>query len=623
MSLKVNSNQASSSSSTRDSEASSSSMSLSVSASSSKAVSVVSKKTGNPFNALPHALFVRVMAFLGSPQCSAVCKYWAQSIRDSYRDIMVTWRRNAKLLPYLPPVPSLPPEATLAERQARDAQWVVSTRQINVGQRFLRAIPPAFTGLSQETPLPLHSDSITRLEPTLTLLRGSPLVLASALKVGEDASLVSHFQRYFKDKMEDPVHAARFLGLKQELEARLLEFPLSAARVAEAAAILRAWMAKNEEFVTATMSTIRAQNLLDCFARLERHIPEGDRPLYVTREPVERAALIREWMKENPDILNQITTLDLSRLGLHFLPPELLTLRNLQTLNLAGNNLISLPPEIGQLESLRELNLSSDHRIGEAWIPGNPITFLPPEIGKLRNLQHLNLSGMELSTLPPEIGQLENLQTLDLSSNDLTALPREIGNLRNLQTFNLSGNQLATLPPTIGQLENLQTLHLSQNHLTTLPREIENLRNLQTFNLGANRLTTLPREIGNLENLQTLDLYGNFLTSLPATVWQLPSVYYSSNPLSCQSRLACRIQEVRRYMKRTSVRDVALTAVEMLGDASRSRAAAIGLCVLVGAFVFRAELLAINAAIDTQIKDYSYILLEKLDLASVYKGLYT
>lgn len=570
MSIKFNSNQASSSSSTRDSEASSSSMSLSVSSSSGKAVSVVSKKTGTPFGFLPHALFVRILAFVGSPPCAAVCRYWARSMRDSYRDIMVTWRQNAKLLPYLPPVPSLPAAATIAERQARDAQWVVSARQINVGPRFLRAIPPKFTGFSQETPLPLDSDVTIPLEHSSTLLSGSSLVLASILKVGEDASLVWHFKKYFKDKMEDPVHAARFLGVKQELEARS-HSPVSTANTAEMAAILRVWMIANEEFVTATMSTMRAQDLLACFARLERHIPEKDRPLYVTREPVERAALIREWMKENPDILDQITTLDLSQLGLHFLPPELLTLRNLQTLDLGGNNLISLPPEIGELESLRELNLSTDRREGGAWMPDNQITSLPPEIGNLRNLQWLNLEGIGLSTLPPEIGQLEKLQTLNLGRNCLTVLPREICNLRNLQTLRL----------------------------------------------GSNQLTTLPTEIGNLEDLQILDLEANRLTSLPATVWQLPSMYYSYNPLSCKGRLACRIQEVRRYMKRTTVRDIARDIAP----------AVVGVCALVGAYMFRAEIQEMsihemNAIIKTQIRDYSYMLLEKLDLASVYKGLY-
>ena len=54
---------------------------------------------------------------------------------------------------------------------------------------------------------------------------------------------------------------------------------------------------------------------------------------------------------------------------------------------------------------------------------------LPPEIGKLTNLMMLDLSDNRLTSLPPEIGNLKKLIMLDLDNNQITHLPKEIINL--------------------------------------------------------------------------------------------------------------------------------------------------------------------------------------------------
>lgn len=74
---------------------------------------------------------------------------------------------------------------------------------------------------------------------------------------------------------------------------------------------------------------------------------------------------------------------------------------------------------------------------------------LPPEIGQLVGLESLSLRGNQLSSLPSEIGQLVNLEMLDVSQNQLSSLPPEIDNLYNLCLLNLLDN-----PLTIERLPN-------------------------------------------------------------------------------------------------------------------------------------------------------------------------
>jgi len=57
------------------------------------------------------------------------------------------------------------------------------------------------------------------------------------------------------------------------------------------------------------------------------------------------------------------------------------------------------------------------------------LTMLPPEIGQLTALKGLDLSYNQLGALPPEFGQLKTLLYLDLSNNNLRTLPLELSRL--------------------------------------------------------------------------------------------------------------------------------------------------------------------------------------------------
>ena len=146
------------------------------------------------------------------------------------------------------------------------------------------------------------------------------------------------------------------------------------------------------------------------------------------------------------------------------------------------------------------------------------LTYLPPEVGLLNRLKTLVLGDNRIINLPHQIGQLTSLEQLYLNNNLLTALPSEIGQLKALTQLHLSDNQLTTLPPEIGQLTELRYLLADANQLTALPSEIEQLAKLVQLNLRSNRLTSLPSGLRNLTNLDWLYLHDNPALQLSPSV---------------------------------------------------------------------------------------------------------
>ncbi|WP_213151149.1 leucine-rich repeat domain-containing protein [Neochlamydia sp. AcF95] len=218
---------------------------------------------------------------------------------------------------------------------------------------------------------------------------------------------------------------------------------------------------------------------------LWKKLPGGEE--YLSQEEIKhlplekKGELLRDWIAEN---CGNIVDLDLSRIGLTYLPPEICQLSQLRTLYLNKNQLISLPAEIGQLSQLQGLELNQ-----------NQLTALPTEIGQLSKLQGLYLNKNQLISLPAEIGRLPRLQRLELNQNQLASLPAEIGQLPQLKGLYLKQNQLTVLPAEIGQLSKLQKLDLSHNQLTSLPAGIGQLSQLTKLELAENPLKDIAEKI--------------------------------------------------------------------------------------------------------------------------------
>ncbi|KAL6071665.1 Glucose-repressible alcohol dehydrogenase transcriptional effector [Balamuthia mandrillaris] len=110
------------------------------------------------------------------------------------------------------------------------------------------------------------------------------------------------------------------------------------------------------------------------------------------------------------------TALDLSRMNLPVLNPQLSIYTHLTVLWLNNNKLTSLPEVLfHKLTNLTRLNLSS-----------NLLTRLPDSIGRLIRLEELNLAHNMLQELPLLMGRLYRLKRLRLENNPLLSPPQVV-----------------------------------------------------------------------------------------------------------------------------------------------------------------------------------------------------
>lgn len=242
--------------------------------------------------------------------------------------------------------------------------------------------------------------------------------------------------------------------------------------------------------------------------------------------------------------------LNLSKLSLTELPPELFELTELRVLWLSDNQLTHLPPEIGALTNMVRLRLNKNQlaalppefgaltELRELWLHDNQLAALPDTFWQLIQLRTLVLSGNCLTELPATIAQLRELRVLGLgewihlrnryynsaTGNQLRSVPRELGQLSNLQVLNLSGNQLISLPAELGQLDKLRVFDLTNNHLSSVPIALGQLSNLQLLGLSKNQLKAVPVELGQLSSLERLGIDDNQLTIVPVELGQLLSL---------------------------------------------------------------------------------------------------
>lgn len=147
--------------------------------------------------------------------------------------------------------------------------------------------------------------------------------------------------------------------------------------------------------------------------------------------------------------------------------------QQLTSLEMLDLKLHYLIPEVGDLTHLVTLDLE-----------GNRLKYLPDQLVNLPHLINLDLSNNKLEEVPPVVVKLIRLKTLDLSKNKLSNIPKSIGCLSNLSELNLHDNKLTTLPPSIGNLKHLLWLELYDNPIEYLPKEVGSFRK-RTFHFTA------------------------------------------------------------------------------------------------------------------------------------------
>lgn len=222
-----------------------------------------------------------------------------------------------------------------------------------------------------------------------------------------------------------------------------------------------------------------------------------------------------------------VTALELRRLKLKELPPEIGALRKLRQLDVQQNSLRTLPDEIGALTALRDLNLRGSStirsslkalppsfaqlkRLEKLDLAYNMFRVWPTALDSLRNLKELNLRGNKLPSLGVGIGQLKKLEVLHLSYNKLTDLPPGISGLSKLRELSLSGMNGARLRAFEATLDRLQplrklsSLELVSCGLRRIPVAVTRLRSLETINLRHNSIRTVPDELAQMESLRRI-----------------------------------------------------------------------------------------------------------------------
>lgn len=126
---------------------------------------------------------------------------------------------------------------------------------------------------------------------------------------------------------------------------------------------------------------------------------------------------LQKALKQDP---LKVYKLNLKKMKLTALPPEILQFKNLQILNLKSNKLKVFPKEIVAFKYLQELNISA-----------NKIEIITKELGELVYLKKFIASSNRIVSIPPEIKNLKKLTFLDLWGNDIGALPYEISELKH------------------------------------------------------------------------------------------------------------------------------------------------------------------------------------------------
>ena len=222
------------------------------------------------------------------------------------------------------------------------------------------------------------------------------------------------------------------------------------------------------------------------------------------------------------------TELDLSKLGLTEIPPQVFELTWLEKLDVSGywvrshkyGDIREIPPSIQQLTKLTEFNCAI-----------NQISDLSPLSG-LPALQSLSCSSNQISDLSPLSG-LPALQSLDCEDNKISDLS-PLSGLTALQSLHCGGNKISDLSP-LSSLPALQSLDCEGNKISDLS-PLSGLPALQSLDCSYNQISDLS-PLSGLPALQALHCGSNEINDLSPIdhlllSGQLKKFYFHDSPKS-------------------------------------------------------------------------------------------
>jgi Leucine-rich repeat (LRR) protein len=254
---------------------------------------------------------------------------------------------------------------------------------------------------------------------------------------------------------------------------------------------------------------------------------------------------IKAWLKDpaNATQLNGIQTLNLSRLGLKAIPPEISALTQLQILVLSDNQISILSDSLSSFSQLQELHLGN-----------NLISGIPNSLSKLSELQWLSLDNNQISIIPNSLGSLPKLQRLSLCSNQLSIIPDSLSKLSQLEWLYLSNNKIIRIPDSINNLSQLKGLYLDCNQIVSIPDSLSDLSQLQALHFQNNQVNNIPDSFKKLSQLW-LVFYNNPLLFI-----------YDNNPLSNILQLVAQCSEFKEYKCLSSFSNLCQLMVQKSDD---------------------------------------------------------
>jgi hypothetical protein len=125
----------------------------------------------------------------------------------------------------------------------------------------------------------------------------------------------------------------------------------------------------------------------------------------------------------------------------------------------------------------------------------NRLESVPPELVSLHNLEILWLNHNRLEAFPPELCRLQALKMLGLEDNQLPEIPCDVSQMQRLQKLYVSGNRFTAIPAELAELPQIRSLDFRHNQLRSLPEELRQSQSLREIFLHGNDALGLPELI--------------------------------------------------------------------------------------------------------------------------------